>query len=98
MLDNGVRTAHQELIETGAAIPLGENGADDCARLLVGLADIDVASQDRSRWAPGARRRLSVPLQLPQEILVCRVLSCQPGIAQPSCALRGCRNRPSKPD
>ena len=54
--------------------PLGEDGADDGARLLVGLVDVDVAAQDRSRWAPGPRRRLPVQLELPHEILVRRVL------------------------
>src|SRR5439155_2374096 len=58
--DDGVRASHEELVETCAAIPFGKDGADDGARLLVGFADIDVAAQDRSRRAAGARRRFSV--------------------------------------
>src|SRR5712691_12680549 len=83
-LDDGARASHEELIETRAAIALGEDGANDGAGLLVGLADIDVAAQDRPRGAPGAGRRLPIQLELPQEILVRRVLPRQPGIAQPS--------------
>src|SRR6266581_8630330 len=86
-LDDGVGAAHEELIEAGAAISLGEYGADDGARRLVGLADIDVPAQDGSRWAAGARRRGPIELELPPEILVRCVLPRQPGIAEPSRAL-----------
>src|SRR5258705_6849693 len=82
--DDGVRAAHEELIETRAPIPLGENGPDDGARLLVGRADVDVAAQDRPRRAPGTGPRPPIPDELPPEILPPPPLAPQPGHAQAS--------------
>ena len=49
-LDDRVGAAHEQLIESRAAIPFGKDGSDDGARLLVGLADIDVTAQDGTRY------------------------------------------------
>jgi hypothetical protein len=97
-LDDRGRAAHQQLVEAGAAVALGQDGADDGARFLIGGSDVDIAAQYRPGRAPGPRGGVAVEIQLAAQVLVRGVLAGEPGVAEPAGALGGGRHGAAEPD
>src|SRR5262249_58776210 len=81
-----------------AGVSLREDTADDGARLLVRFTDVDVTTDHRARTFAGAHRGLAVDIELLSQLVVGRVLSGEPCIAQTSRAFGGGGHRPPDPE
>src|SRR5262245_9534973 len=75
-------TADEELIHPRPAVSLGEDGADDGARLVIRFADVDVAAQDRTRRLARAGSRVAIDIELLVKLTVRGVLPGEPCITQ----------------